>query len=331
MTMKIRVISLLAITGLCLSQSGTGAEFVPPPAPDGVHREIVEEKLCLEKSTPGWGGCFRGSNIDVPEKAQFALDNDLIAKAHLTLNNTMYQSEKAYRALITAGDYARLPKYWDMIYAEIGYNQAGANNPTWFKLDFALSQTQKAASMPIDQGIVASLQLELARYFIHGCPDNKLQGTRNIGGNNEKPSLLTLIDKLGKKCQPQPAQAVQWFTAFASNPAVPPSDVQKYSSEIADWYFNRNQYPEALGWYLATLKIAETDPAKFNRDDAAQFAVNYLLASRPVTSDEFHAVLQKSVAEARGEYATRADAAKRRIALLQDLRVQAVSSYELRH
>jgi hypothetical protein len=329
--MRIAVISLLAMTGLCLSQYGNGAEFVPPPASDEVHREIIEEKLCMEKSVPGWGGCFRSSNIEVPEKAKFALDNDLIAKANLTLNNTMYQSEKAYRALIEAGDYARLHDYWNMIYKEVGFNQMGANNPTWFKLDFALAQTQKAATLPIDPGISASLQLELARYFIHGCPQNKLQGTRNVSGNNEPPSLLTLIDKLGKKCQPQPAQAVRWFTAYASNPAAPPSDVQLHSSEIADWYFYRNQYPEALGWYLATLKIAETDPAKFNRDEAAQFAVNYLLASRPVGSDEFHAILQKSVAEARGEYATRAEAAKRRIALLQDLRVQAVSSYELNH
>jgi len=329
--MKISAISLLAMTGLCLSQSGACSEFVPPPAPDDVRREIIEEKLCMEKSAQGWGGCFRWSNIEVPEKAQFALDNDLIAKAHLTLNNTMYQSEKAYRALIIAGDYARLPKYWNMIYTEIGYNQVGANNPTWFKLDFALDQTLKAAAMPIDEGIVAQLQLELARYFIHGCPQSRLQGTRNISSEKEPPSLLTLIDKFGKKCEPQPAQAVRWFAAYASNPVVPPSDVQLHSSEIADWYFYRNQYPEALGWYLATLKIAETDPAKFNRDDAAQFAINYLLASRPVASDEFHAILQQSIAQARGEYATRAEAAKRRIALLQDLHVQAVASYELKH
>lgn len=332
--MKIRT-SVLLLFGLCIGTCGIAKEFVPPPAPDKVHQEIVEEKICMEQSTPGWGGCFRWSNLDVPEKAQFVLDNDLIAKAHLTLDNTMYQTEKAYRALITAGDYARLPKYWDLIYTEFGNNRTSASHSTWFKLDFALDQTQKAASMPIDQGIAAPLQLELARYYIHGCSQNSLQGTRNIGGGSEPPSLLTLIEKFGSKCKPQPALAVQWFTAFASNPTVPLSDVQKYSSEIADWYFNRKQYAEALGWYIATAKIAEIDPDKFARNDAAdtafdQFASRFLMASKTLTPEDFQSIRNQSVAVAKGEYAIRAEAAKRRIGLLQDLRIQAVSAYDLK-
>lgn len=332
--MKTAGISLFASLLLCLVQLVHGYEFVPPPAPDNVHREIVEEKLCLEQSGPGWGGCLRTSNLDVPEKAKFVLDNDLIAKASITLNNKMYQSEKAYHTLISAGDYALLPKYWDMMYNEFEMNRNGANNPAWFDLKFALAQTQKAASMPIDQGIAAPLQLELARYFIHGCPQNKLQGTRNIGGNNQPPSLLTLIEKLGPKCKPDPAQAVKWFTAFANNPTVPLSDTQLYASEIGDWYFNRKEYPEALGWYIATIKIADIDADQFARNDAqrdfGQFAREYLYASKPLTAEDYRTILDKSVARARGEYATRAAAARRRVALLQDLRVQAVSSFDLK-
>lgn len=332
--MKIAVSSLLASLLLCLAQLGYGYEFVPPPAPDSVHREIVEEKLCLEQSGPGWGGCLRPDNLDIPEKAKFVLDNDLIAKATMTADLKMYQSEKAYHTLISAGDYALLPKYWDMMYNEFAMNRSGVANSTWFKLDFALAETQKAASMPIDQGIAAPLQLELARYFIHGCPQNKLQGTRNIGGNNQPPSLLTLIEKLGPKCKPNPALAVKWFTAFASNPTVPLSDTQLYASEIGDWYFNRKEYPEALGWYIATIKIADMDTDQFARNDAqrafGEFAREYLLASKPFTAEDYQAVLDRSVARARGEYATRADAARRRVALLQDLRVHAVSSYELK-
>lgn len=324
--MRSRMLMLSAFFGLCLCGPGMAGQFVLPPAPAKVHQEIVEEKICMEQSSPGWGGCFRWSNMEYPEKAQFSLDNNLIAKAHLTSNNTMYQTEIAYRALIKAGDYSRLPGYWDNLYRQIG-----TNDPSWFQLDFALSESRKAAVEATDQGDQAKAQLLLARYYLHGCPQGKLLGTNHTDANHGPAGLASLFARIGAKCKPQPAEAVKYFTMFARNPTVRPSEIQLQSSEIGDWYFNRKQYAEALGWYIATIKIAQIDPAKFSATQAAdEFAHQYLWAGHPLSADEFRALADKSVASAQSEYTERADTARRRVALIQDLGIQAVAAYDLK-
>lgn len=325
--MKIGMTTLL-VSGLCVSASAVCNEFVPAAAPDKVHQEVVEEKICIEQRGSGSGGCLRPINFEFPEKAKFVLDNDLLAKVPMDPNRSMWLTEQAYHTLISAGDYARLPAYWDMLYREVEVT----NNPHWFRLDFALSESQKAAVQTGDQGIAGQAQLRLARYYLHGCPQHKLQGTDHTDASHGPDQMSTLFGKIGAQCHPEAAQVVKWFTLFANNPTSGLSDTQLQSSQIGDWYFNRKQYAEALGWYIATIKIAEIDPNRFARSDAAKafhnYAQQYLLAGNSMTDADYQAIASKSVATASGEYLARAEAAKRRVALLQEMRVQAVASYD---
>lgn len=231
---------------------------------------------------------------------------------------------------------SRIPSYWDHIYSEVESQNANEKNSAaavvlWFNLDFVLSESQKAALPATDQGEAAQAQLRLARYYLHGCPIQKLLGTDHTDANHGPDGLHRLFGRIGAQCRPQPAEAVKYFTMFARNPTVRPSEIQLQSSEIGDWYFNRKQYAEALGWYIATIEISQIDPAKFSATQAAdEFAHQYLWAGHPLSADEFRALADKSVASAQSEYTERADAARRRVGLIQDLGIQAVAAYELK-
>lgn len=173
-----------------------------------------------------------------PKIAKYMMDKNLIRADE---NYAHYLYESALRTLIQSGGFTPyLDKYWSKVMQQ--------PEPHWFKVEFATQASVFAA----DKLKHANSQKNLALYSMHACPTSDLARTRRITGST--PDDEKLFFGALNLCKEYPNEAAKWAGKYLTNKSATIEEKNALLDQMAEYYFNRKDYPHAAGYYRLLIE-----------------------------------------------------------------------------
>jgi hypothetical protein len=247
------------------------------------------------------------ANQDVVEAAKKLIDNNLIRG---DANYRRYLTEKYLRLLINNGLYSYAENYWKGLYDQ-PYGEV-----KWYKVEFIIPVLNYLGEYQSSNDYGKYSQKVLSKYWVNGC------STLGINSRREQKTVLEGI--YIQYCEGHPELSVKWFAEYVKNHPTERSQQVSMAIEIADSYFNAEQYAYSSGWYIAAINLSKEDKMSMDFDDFSKALDHLFLRKTPI-----NIALKKAMASGVTKRRFEIDKCRKRLELIVDAGIRTIPLYEL--